>query len=232
MNLAVGMTYSYFFMSEGYICLIIVAPLIYLFILLGILLGKMMFKKNKRTLNVSVIAALASLIAVNVLTAEPANNLVSDTMIIQASPNEVWKHVVSFPPIEEKPHYWLFKLGLPSPVQSTAEGDYLGASRKCIFSNGIVFDEKIVEYEPNAKLTFDITGQPDDPELLGHLNLMKGQFLLEDNGDGTTTLIGNSWYDLKVKPSLYFDFWTKSIIKNVHIRVMEHIKNLAENKSV
>lgn len=227
-NLVVGLIYSYFMMGEGYICLIIVAPLIYVFILLGILVAKLMFKWNQSTLNISVVAALGGLFILNILTATPAESQVTDRVLIHAKPEVVWQNVAAFSPIASEPEYWLFKIGLPSPVQSTVEGNYVGANRKCIFSNGIVFDEKIVEYEENRKLTFAITKQPDDPEILGHLTLSKGQFILEDNGDGTTTLIGTSWYDLKVKPSLYFDLWTQNIVRNVHLQVMEHMKELAE----
>lgn len=227
-NLLVSIVLSVFVLKEGTICLIIVSPLIYLFIMLGILFGKFMFLESKKKLNISVFAAIAILYAINLITASPSNNLVSDEIVINAPPQEVWKYVVSFPRIEKEPDYWLFKLGLPNPVQSTAEGDFLGAKRECIFSNGAVFDEVIVEIEPNRVLTFDITEQPNDPEIMGHLNLLKGQFILQDNKDGTTTLIGNSWYDLKIKPSQYFDVWTKSIVRNVHLRVMEHIKELSE----
>jgi hypothetical protein len=227
-NLFVGLIYSYFMMGEGYICLIIVSPLIYVFILLGILVAKLMFKWNQTTLNMSVIAALAALLILNVVTAAPGESQVTDRVLIHAKPEVVWQNVAAFSPIESEPDYWLFKIGLPSPVQSTVEGNYVGADRKCIFSNGLVFDEKIVEYEENRKLTFAITEQPADPEILGHIVLSKGQFILEDNGDGTTTLIGTSWYDLKVKPSLYFDLWTRSIVRNVHLEVMEHMKELAE----
>jgi hypothetical protein len=228
LNLVIGLIYSYFMKGEGYICLIIVAPLIYLFILLGVLMGKLMFKWNQTTLNISILAAMTVLVFTNIITAQPGESQVTDRILIHAKPEVVWQNITAFSPITSEPDYWLFKIGLPSPVQSTAEGHYVGAERKCIFSNGIVFDEKIVEYEENRKLTFAITKLPDDPEILGHLSLSQGQFILEDNGDGTTTLIGTSWYDLKVKPSLYFDIWTKSIIRNVHLEVMEHMKELAE----
>ncbi|WP_219833982.1 hypothetical protein [Paenibacillus sp. R14(2021)] len=220
------------FMGEGYICIIIVSPLIYFFLMLGILTGrKLLFPRFDERANLSVVAALGSLLVLNLVTASPSeSSLVSDSIVIQASPDEVWKHVVSFEPITEKPDYWLFRLGLPSPVQSTAEGNFVGAWRKCIFSSGIVFEERISELEPGNKLTFDITKQPDDPELIGHLNLLKGQFVLKDNGDGTTTLIGNSWYELKIKPPLYFNLWADSIVRNVHLEVMAHIKALSERK--
>jgi hypothetical protein len=227
-NIIISLILSALFMGEGIICLLIVSPLIFMFLMLGIFLGRYMFKNKKNKLNISVLTSFTVIFFLNILTAGTSTQVVTDTIVINASPQEVWRNVVSFPPIEAKPDFWLFKVGLPRPVQSIADGDYLGANRKCIFSNGAVFDEKIVEFEPNKKLTFDITKQPNDPEIIGHLNLIKGQFLLQDNGDGTTTLIGNSWYDLKIKPSQYFDIWTRSIIRNVHKEVMVHIKKLSE----
>jgi len=101
--------------------------------------------------------------------------------------------VVSFEKIKEKNNYWLFQAGMPSPMATTVTGYYKGAGRKCIFSNGYIFDEKIVTYEPNQDLIFDIVGQPQDPEIMGHIDIIRGQFLLKDNGNGTTTLVGNSW---------------------------------------
>ena len=85
-------------------------------------------------------------------------------------------------------------------------------------------------YEPGKDLTFDIVHQPRDPEIMGHVDILRGQFLLKDNGNGTTTVTGNSWYKLYVFPTWYYDLWAESIVRNVHIRVMEHIKELSEKK--
>jgi hypothetical protein len=69
---------------------------------------------------------------------------------------------------------------------------------------------------------------PSDPELLGHLTAHRGQFELRDNGNGSTTLIGRTWYTLHVRPLVYFDWWTHDIFSAVHLRVMKHIQRLAE----
>jgi hypothetical protein len=154
--------------------------------------------------------------------------MVSDRIVINASPEKIWPHVVSFEKIKQQNEFWLFRIGMPSPMQTTVTGNYKGAGRKCIFSNGYVFDERISIYEPTRNLTFDITHQPRDPEIMGHIDIVRGQFLLKDNGNGTTTLIGNSWYKLYVFPTLYYDIWAESVTRNVHLRVMQHIKALSE----
>lgn len=216
--------------GEGVICLVIVSPLIFGFIIAGAFAGRGMFKKNNQKLNVSIFAMLAVIFVVDNLSEHHYENEVSDTITINAPASEVWQHVVAFKRIKAENKFWMFKIGMPSPVESTVDGYYLGSKRKCIFSNGYVFDEKIVAFDVNKDLTFDITNQPRDPEIMGHIDILKGQFLLHDNGDGTTTLTGNSWYRLYVFPVWYYDIWAKSITRNVHLRVMEHIKELSEAK--
>jgi hypothetical protein len=219
---------SYIFLREGTICLIIVSPLIFAFVITGAFIGKAMFRKNNQTLNVSIVSILLVVFTVDSISDHHYRNMVSDEMIVKATPEKIWKNVVAFEKIKQPNAYWLFKAGMPSPMQTSVTAHKKGAGRKCIFSNGYVFDERIVTFDINKDLTFDITGQPEDPEIMGHINIERGQFLLKDNGDGTTTLVGNSWYSLKVFPIWYYDLWAESITRNVHLRVMDHIKALSE----
>lgn len=215
-------------LKEGAICLLIVSPLIIGFVLAGLAIGKSMFKRNNGLLKANVFGVLLILFVADNLSEHKQLNLVTDTIVINAPVEKVWPFVVEYDPIESKEDYWLFKIGMPSPVQSTVTEYKEGAGRKCIFSNGYVFDEKIVMYKPSKELTFDIIEQPSDPEIMGHIDIVRGQFILKDNGNGTTTLVGNSWYKLYVFPEWYFGIWSKSITRNVHLRVMKHIKLLSE----
>jgi len=227
-NCFIAILLSVVLLKEGIICLLIVSPLLWVFITAGSFAGRSMFRRNNQKLNVSIIAALAVVFVVDSASVHHYENMVADKIVIKAPVSTVWKNVVAYKRNTSPDKYWLFKLGMPSPVESTTEGYYLGAKRKCIFSNGYVFDEKIVVYDENKNLTFDITGQPRDPEIMGHIDILRGQFLLKDNGDGTTTVTGNSWYRLYVFPTWYYDIWAKSITRNVHLRVMEHIKQISE----
>lgn len=227
-NSLLSIALSAVFLREGIICLIIVSPLILCFMLVGTSIGKAIFKRNNQNLNVSVFALLALIFITDSLSKHEYENVVSDSIVVNATPDKIWKNVVSFEPIKQKNTYWLFRIGMPSPMATTVTGHYKGAGRKCIFSNGYVFGEKIVTYDQNKDLTFDIIDQPRDPEIMGHIDIERGQFLLKDNGNGTTTLVGNSWYKLYVFPVWYYDIWAQSITRNVHLRVMQHIKELSE----
>lgn len=228
LNGLIAILMSFFFLGEGFICLLIVSPLIFGFIISGAFIGRAMFKKRNQKLNISIVSLLLGIFIVDSLSDHYHENMVSDEILIHASTAEVWQHVVAFDPISQKENYWLFKIGMPSPMATTVSEHKLGANRKCIFSNGYIFDEKIVKFDVNKNLIFDIVDQPKDPEIMGHIDIKRGQFILKDNGNGTTTLIGNSWYNLHVFPTWYYDLWAESITRNVHFRVMEHIKLLSE----
>lgn len=224
-----GLGAAFLAFREGAVCLVIAAPILYLGTIAGALTGRVWFRKAANRVNL----CLAPLFFLAVA-GEPAlrgthTGVVTDEIRIAAPPSKVWPHVLAFPEIRDAPDYWLFRVGLPYPVDTTNGGDFVGADRACRFSGGAVFQEKVAEFVPGKLLTFDIVEMPRDPELMGHLDAHRGQFELRDNGDGTTTLIGRTWYSLHVRPAAYFDWWTHDIFSAVHLRVMKHIQRLAEN---
>jgi hypothetical protein len=216
-------------LREGVVCLVIVSPALYLFIVTGILLGRLWFRPNHYSkLQLTIFPLLALLTVGEMIYHSEERAVVTDQIVIHAPPDKVWPHVLAFPEIPDAPDYWIFRLGLPYPTQTTNGGNFVGADRQCMFSNGIVIKEHVAEFVPQEKLTFDIAEQPTDPEAYGHITLHRGQFVLRDNHDGTTTLIGSSWYTLHVRPRWYFDIWTRDMTRAVHLRVMNHVKRLSE----
>ena len=215
-------------LREGVVCLVIVFPALYIFVVAGILLGRLWFRPNYSKLQLTIFPLLALLTLAESVYHSEKQAVVTDQIVIHAPPEKVWPHVLAFPEIPDAPGYWIFRLGLPYPTQTTNGGDFVGADRQCKFSNGVIIKEKVAEFVPREKLTFDVAEQPSDPEAYGHITLHRGQFVLRDNGDGTTTLIGSSWYTLHVRPRWYFDLWTRDMTRAVHLRVMNHVRRLAE----
>lgn len=223
-NAALGLALAAIFFQEGVICLLMAAPLVWGFLLLGTLIGwRVVSPQTPRGLRVSVVPALVGMIAVDCLASHGYQNVVETRRVIAAPPAEVFKHVVSFERIQEPPAFWLCKLGLPAPEVVTVNG----SRRDCVFTGNLVFQERIVENLPDKRLTFEIVKQPDHPEILGHAKVIQGQMELIDNRDGTTTLVGRSRYALYVHPAWYFDRWAQAIGHGVHERVFDRIERLA-----
>jgi hypothetical protein len=214
---------------EGAICLLIVSPLFYVSALMGALLGRIWFKAYPTRLHLSILPLLLLGVLAEPLTRADQQRVVTDEILIYAPASKVWPQVTSFPEISSPPRFWLFRLGLPYPTATTSAGEFVNADRQCIFSHNAIFKERVAEIVPLEKLTFEIVESPRDPELVGHLTLHRGQFILRTNPDGTTTLSGSSWYTLHVRPAWYFDLWTRHIFRSVHLRVMEDIRRRAES---
>ena len=220
------------FLREGAVCLVMGFPAIYGMMFAGILVGQWWFKqRTPKKLQLSIFPLVALLTAGDSIYGPHKTAVVIDEVLIHAVPSKVWPHVLAFPEIPDQPTYWIFRLGLPYPTRTTNGGNFVGADRQCIFSDGIVIKERVAEFVPNEKLTFDIVEQPTHPEVYGHITLHRGQFVLRDNHDGTTTLVGSSWYTLHVRPGWYFDLWARDMSHAVHLRVMNHVRHLAEAES-
>jgi hypothetical protein len=217
---------------EGIICLLIMMPLVFVELLVGVFIGKLVYRRRSPPLSSSVVAVLLLFFLFYLTSKHDYRAEVSDRIVIDATPDRVWRYVDATPRNDAPPEFWLFSIGMPRPVQTTVEAHRQGAGRACVFSSGVTFDEVMSIYEPGRNLTFDIVKQPADPEIIGHITMERGQFLLRDNGDGTTTLTGTSWYRLHVFPAWYFDLWAEAITRNVHLHAMKHIKRLAEESRV
>ena len=228
LNLFVAYALCTVVLREGVICLFLASPLVILFHVLGVYLGSLVVRKSNRKLNSSIMPGLLTILMFDMLSPHAFHNSESDSMLIHARPEVVWQYIAAYPENREPANYWLWKLGLPAPVQSTVSSVKVGADRQCRFTGGVFAEERLTEVDPGNRLTFDVVKQLDHPEAVGHFKLERGQFVLQDNGDGTTTLTGTSWYELRVYPAWYYDFWVQDIMRKVHLRVMGHIKRLAE----
>jgi len=217
---------------EGVICLLMAFPLLWSFLLLGLLLGRVLLDIRKpRGLRVAVAPALLGLLVVDGMNPHSLRRtVVTESAPIAARPDEVWKHVVAFGEIPGPSDYWLCRFGLPAPQVVRAEAERVGARRDCVFTGNLVFGERITVCEPGKRLRFDIVSQPRDPEILGHADVLRGEMTLRANPDGTTTILGRSEYALHVFPAPYFDLWAQAIGHGVHERVFAHIATLSERR--
>ena len=158
--------------------------------------------------------------------AQPPWFEVHSAITIAAPPEQVWKHIVAFPELPE-PREWFFRAGIAYPTRTRIEGSGVGATRYCDFSTGPVVEPIEVWDEPRL-LRFRVTENPAPMRerspygeiLPKHLHgyLIAKQGLLE----------GTTWYRHGLWPAEYWRWWSDAIIHRIHLRVMNHIRALAE----
>jgi Polyketide cyclase / dehydrase and lipid transport len=166
---------------------------------------------------------------------------VRTTVEIDASPETVWAHVVSFSELPA-PTEWIFRIGIAYPIRATIEGRGAGAIRRCEFSTG-AFLEPIEVWDEPRRLAFSVDAQPAPmaewtpyaalrpPHLDGYLRSERGEFRISPLGARGTRLEGTTWYRHDLWPAAYWRLWSDAIIHRIHGRVLRHIKALAETRT-
>ncbi len=166
---------------------------------------------------------------------------VTSQVVVHATPEQVWKHVISFPKLPET-RDWLFRTGLAYPTEAHIEGRGPGAIRKCEFSTG-PFVEPITVWDEPHLLRFRVTHNPAPLEewspwgaihpkhLHGYLVSEGGQFQLTPLSGGRTLLTGTTWYRHGLWPAQYWRWWSDWIIHRIHLRVLNHVRTLAEQEA-
>jgi len=229
------------FALEGVICLLMLLPLATLGGTIGGMIGYTLANVSQtsgRTMTILVATLPLLMAAESRFRPTPVFEVVS-SIEIDASPDEVWKHVVQFPPLPEQ-RAWYFRLGIACPLSATIDGSGIGAVRHCIFTTG-TFVEPITVWQPGQRLAFDVSEQPAPmrelspyghihaPHLDGYLKSLRGEFRLVALPNGRTRLEGSTWYTNDMYPTDYWSVWTDTFIHLIHMRVLDHIKQLAES---
>jgi uncharacterized membrane protein YhaH (DUF805 family) len=175
----------------------------------------------------------------HVVAPAPSVYEVRSAIDIQAPPEKVWRQVVAFAEIPP-PREWMFRAGIAYPIRAEILGRGPGAERHCVFSTG-EFVEPIVVWDEPRMLKFSVTSNPapmeewtpyshiEPPHLHGFLVSNGGQFLLTALPNGGTRLEGTTWYRHTLWPAGYWRLWSDAIIHQIHLRVLKHIRDVAEN---
>lgn len=229
---------------EGFACLLMAAPLAILLSMIG---GAIAYAIQSRPDKKSTFTQMYSSLIIAIpfvmgMEADqgpvPQVHEVRTAVEIHATPEQVWKHVVSFSQIAP-PREYLFRVGIAYPVRAAIYGSGAGAVRHCIFSTG-EFVEPITVWNEPALLKFSVTSNPPPmqewtlysrvhpPHLKDFLVSKGGQFRLIRLTNGRTLLEGTTWYQHNMQPELYWKIWSDQSIHTIHMRVLNHVKSLAE----
>src|SRR5215210_660340 len=232
------------FALEGLVCLVMTLPLVIPLALLG---GRIAFayqgsswwrRRSPAVLLILVLSAPVLMGAEAAVAPKPPLLEVRTELVVDAPPEAVWPHVVSFPSLPEK-REWFFRAGIAYPKRAEIRGQGPGALRLCVFSTG-AFVEPIEVWDEPRLLRFAVTQSPPalqelspwgdirQPHTDGAFLGEKGQFELRPLPGGHTLLTGTTWYRHDLAPVFYWRLWSDAIIHRIHLRVLRHVARLAE----
>jgi len=212
------------FALEGVICILMASPIMVLSALIGSRFGFHLIQPTmmKRGYLYTLVSLPIAFFIIDLSASFEELLEVKTSILIEASVDEVWDHVISFGQIDE-PTDWLFKTGISYPTDAHIDGEGLGATRYCNFTTGS-FVEPITTWQAPFLLQFDVVEQPvpmkevnpfwevHPPHLNGYFLSSKGQFELKELENGMTLLEGTTWYQVQIIPVFYWNIWSKYIL--------------------
>lgn len=230
------------FAFEGLICITMAIPILLLLVITGSLIGYVIVKKAPDRSSMTIVLLIFAFPTLSFLGKDhqPSLTSVVTQIEIEADLPTVWKNVIEFSPLEE-PTEFIFKTGIAYPLDASIEGSGVGAIRYCNFTTGS-FVEPITVWEEPHLLKFDVLEQPepmkelsfwdiDAPHLHDYFVSKQGQFKLTKLPNGNTLLEGTTWYYHNIRPNMYWQWWSDTIIHQIHNRVLKHIKKQAETEN-
>jgi Polyketide cyclase / dehydrase and lipid transport len=223
---------------EGIVCIVMAMPLVGTLGAIGGWLVYTAMRSKAEQRGAAMMLLLAPVSLTFDLKSPPTEYRVNSEITVAASPEQVWKHVVTFSELPE-PTEMIFRTGLAYPKRARIVGSGPGAIRYCEFSTG-PFVEPIVTWDEPRLLAFRVTENPAPlnewspfaeilaKHLHGYFISKHGQFELTRLPDGSTRLEGTTWYQHGLWPAEYWRWWSDAIIHRIHLRVLNHVRALAE----
>ncbi len=232
------------FAFEGVVCIAMAMPLALGFAVFGALVGyqiqqRIGGRESIASAIVVLVFAAPTIMGASVTYPSTAPIFeVTSTIDVAAPPSVVWKRVVAFPDLAP-PTELPFRLGIAYPEGAKILGRGVGAVRYCRFSTG-PFVEPVTRWDEPRLLAFRVARNPEPmqewtpfahvhpPHLDGYMQSLHGQFELQALPGGRTRLTGRTWYRHHLWPATYWSWWSNAIIHRIHLRVLDHVAELAE----
>jgi uncharacterized membrane protein YhaH (DUF805 family) len=230
---------------EGFICILMAAPICLILAMLGGTLGFAIQSAHWGRRHAAQIFSVLVLVMPGSVSlehfAKPQAGVfeVKSSIEMNAPAEKVWRQVVAFAEIPP-PSELLFRAGIGYPIRAEIAGHGPGAVRHCVFSTG-AFVEPITVWDEPRLLRFRVTENPaplheltpygriEPRHLHGYFESHQGQFLLTELPGGRTRVEGTTWYSHSMWPETYWHWWSDYVIHRIHMRVLEHIRQEAEN---
>ena len=232
------------FSIEGWACWLMVLPLFLLAASAGGFLGGYLKnKKQNNQLYVSALVFLPLLVAPLEAMIEtiPGTYKAYTYIDINAPKATIWSNVTRVKEIKkEQDSGWLTNaLGFPRPIKAELNYEGVGAYRKAVFTNGLVFHETVSEYEHQKKMVFSIKAYPheipsttmDEHVVIGgqYFDVLNGTYELEQLNDKTCRLHLYSHFKLNTTFNFYASWWARWIMQDIQNNILRVEKQRSEN---
>ncbi|MBZ5857399.1 hypothetical protein [Flavihumibacter profundi] len=230
---------------EGWACWTMALPLFLLAASIGGLIGGYLkLRKKDNIVYVSVLTLFPLLIAPveRMVGAIPGTYEAYTYIDIKSTADKIWDNVTQVKeiPVQQDKGWLTRSLGFPRPVKAELNFLGVGAYRKAIFTNGLIFHETVTEYIDKKKMVFTIKAYPheipsttmDEHVVIGgnYFDVLNGTYELEKLSYKKYRLHLYSHFKLTTTFNFYASWWAKWIMKDIQNNILHVEKQRAETE--
>lgn len=226
---------------EGVICVVLLTPAMLLLSTLG---GVIAYALSHSKLRNAAGAIVVLPLAVGPIESriEPPVEVrrVATEIVIDAPADIVWSQIESVPEIapDEQPPALYLAIGFPRPLSAVIDRPGVGGVREARFEGGVLFLEKVTDWQPGRRLSFTIDAQEhlippttlDEHVTIGgpYFDVLTGTYEIEPLGDGRVRLHLASELRVSTTFNLYAGWWADVIMASIQENILEIVKARSE----
>ncbi|MBP9223015.1 MAG: hypothetical protein KBF76_04055 [Verrucomicrobiales bacterium] len=239
---------SMLFKLEAAICILVAAPIVLPFTLLGGWIMSLLLKRRQNRGNLQVSAFVLLPFVVSPLEqawdVPHVTRIMQNSISIEAPADRIWEEIYEVPAIqkEEIPAQWIYFLGFPRPVAAMIDKKGIGGKRYATFEGDVSFYEVVSEWDPPRRLSFSIKA---DPEFIPHTafdehiivggrfyDVLDGTYEIESIDANTSVLHLESTHRLSTRFNAYAGWWSEWVMNQIQGSILEVIQKRCETPPV
>lgn len=246
--LFIGVIVTYVFEFESLLCVAMATPVMLMGAVIGGSIAHCLLPKNKDRsklyITFSVFTPILLIYVENFFHWPHEIKQIENTIIINASPQVIWKKISSVSAIEPStiPNKWIYSLGFPKPISATLSHEGIGGIRIATFERNVSFFETITEWNYPKKLSFTIKADPDfiphtafDRHIIvggRFYDVLDGTYVIESLTDTQCILRLTSTHRLSTRFNAYAGWWSEKIMDQIQSSILEVIRKRAEYENI
>jgi hypothetical protein len=160
-------------------------------------------------------------------------HVVHNSVVIEASPEAVWRQIIRVPKIgrEEQRGSFLHWIGVPKPVEATLSHEGAGAVRHASFEQGLIFVETVTEWVDRRSIGFSIVRDQSSvpPAPFGEIggpffDMLDGRYEIEPLSENRVILHLSSTHRVTTRFNWYAGLWTEPIMSELQRYILAIVK--------
>lgn len=216
---------------EGWVCVLMSAPLIAAGLAIGALLGAVVRRQvlDKSSRPRVVGALLIFVLPLFLMGADsiekpsrrtPRTETFTNVLVIDAPPQAVWNSIKTMDRVNAHKGF-LMRIGLPVPVSCSVDKEEVGGTRTCYFESGFI-EEKITVWDPPRLMKLEVTewDVPGRP----WLSFQNAAYAIHEEG-GHTVMTRTTTIQSRLLPAWYWRQFEKIGVETEHEYLFEAVRN-------